>query len=72
MVLSCATLPNEEEIHESIRDFQNTGGHKGTFQNEFKVYGKNGLLCSRKYCKGKIQKVFVSSRSTFYCNICQK
>ena len=56
----------------SIRDFQNTGGHRGTFQNEFKVYGKNGLSCSRKYCKGKIQKVFVSSRSTFYCNICQK
>ena len=56
----------------SIRDFKNTKGVTGLFQKEFKVYGKENKNCSRKNCQGKISKFFISNRSTFFCNLCQK
>ena len=56
----------------SIRDFKNVSGQKGNFQLEFKVYQRENLNCLRKKCKGKILKIFISNRSTFFCNICQK
>ena len=56
----------------SIRDFKNTEGKNGSFQKEFKVYQRENQGCSRKNCHGKIKKIFISNRSTFFCNICQK
>ena len=56
----------------SIRDFQNISGQKGNFQKEFKVYQRENLNCSRSKCTGKINKIFISNRSTFFCNTCQK
>ena len=56
----------------SIRDFKNISGTNGNFQNEFKVYQRENLHCLRSKCRGKIQKIFISKRSTFFCNICQK
>ena len=56
----------------SIRDFKNILGENGNFQKEFKVYQKENCNCPRKKCKGKIEKIVVAKRSTFYCNICQK
>ena len=56
----------------SIRDFKNTFGTKGSFQNEFKVYGRKNLKCKRFKCKGTIKKKVISKRSTFFCNACQK
>ena len=56
----------------SIRDFRDTFGKSGSFQKEFKVYQRENLNCSRSKCKGKIKKIFISKRSTFFCNICQK
>ena len=56
----------------SIRDFKNTKGVTGLFQKEFKVYGKENKNCLRKNCQGKISKFFISNRSTFFCNLCQK
>ena len=56
----------------SIRDFKNTKGVSGLFQNEFKVYDRENKNCVRKNCKGKISKIFISNRSTFFCNLCQK
>ena len=56
----------------SIRDFKNTIGKKGHFQNEFNVYGRNKLNCKRSSCSGMIYKVTQSNRSTFLCKICQK
>ena len=56
----------------SIRDFKNTEGKNGSFQKEFKVYQREYQGCSRKNCHGKIKKIFISNRSTFFCNICQK
>jgi len=56
----------------SIRDFKNTDGQSGNFQKEFKVYQKENLDCPRSKCSGKINKIFISNRSTFFCNTCQK
>ena len=56
----------------SIRNFKNISGKTGNFQKEFKVYQRENLNCLRSKCIGKIKKIFISSRSTFFCNICQK
>ena len=56
----------------SIRDFKNTSGQSGNFQKEFKVYQRENLNCPRNKCTGKIKKIFISNRSTFFCNTCQK
>jgi formamidopyrimidine-DNA glycosylase len=56
----------------SIRDFKNTSGESGNFQKEFKVYQRENLICLRNKCEGKIKKIFISNRSTFFCDICQK
>ena len=56
----------------SIKDFKNTKGSIGEFQKKFKVYEKDNEKCPRKKCNGKIIKIFISNRSTFFCNSCQK
>jgi len=55
----------------SIRDFKNTNGHQGKFQDNFKVYQRDGLACKRVNCKGVIKKKVIANRSTFFCNSCQ-
>ena len=55
----------------SIRDFKNTDGNKGSFQDNFKVYQREGLNCKRIKCRGKITKKVINNRSTFFCNFCQ-
>ena len=47
-------------------------GKSGNFQKEFKVYQRENLNCLRNKCNGKIKKIFISNRSTFFCNTCQK
>ena len=56
----------------SIKDFQNTEGKRGSFQDGFKVYQRENLNCKRKGCRGKIKKILITNRSTFFCNSCQK
>ena len=56
----------------SIRDFKNTSGSKGRFQNEFKVYQQEGRKCKNLGCTDHIKKKIISSRSTFFCDSCQK
>jgi formamidopyrimidine-DNA glycosylase len=56
----------------SIRDFKNTSGLKGGFQNEFKVYQQEGKRCKNLGCSDLIKKKIISNRSTFFCDSCQK
>jgi formamidopyrimidine-DNA glycosylase len=56
----------------SIRDFKDTSGSKGGFQNEFKVYQQEGLHCKNRGCSDLIRKKIISNRSTFFCDSCQK
>jgi len=56
----------------SIRDFKNIFGKSGNFQKEFKVYQRENQNCTKYKCEGKIKKILISNRSTFFCKICQK
>ena len=56
----------------SIRDFKNVKGISGLFQNNFKAYNRENKNCVKKNCKGKIIKLFISNRSSFFCKFCQK
>jgi formamidopyrimidine-DNA glycosylase len=55
----------------SIRDFKNIDGQKGNFQDNFKVYQREGLNCKRPSCKGTVIKILIANRSSFFCNRCQ-
>ena len=55
----------------SIRDFKNTLSKSGNYQQFFRVYGQKNKNCSRVSCKGKIKKIVISNRSSFYCSKCQ-
>ena len=55
----------------SIRNFKDTKGNEGSYQNEFKVYDKENKFCPNK-CSFKIKKIIISNRSSFYCKNCQK
>ena len=56
----------------SIKDFSSSSGKKGSFQQHFSVYGKKGENCSKVKCSGKIKKITIANRSSFFCDICQK
>ncbi len=56
----------------SIRDFQDSYGLEGKFQNEFKVYNQEGKPCKNPGCSNLIKKKIISKRSTFFCEFCQK
>ncbi len=56
----------------SIKDFSSSSGKKGSFQQHFNVYGKKGEYCLKPKCKGKIKKIVITNRASFFCNKCQK
>ena len=56
----------------SIKDFSNSDGVNGKFQQKFNVYGREGQRCLKQSCVGNITKIFISNRSSFYCARCQK
>jgi len=56
----------------SIKNFLNTEGKKGNFQQKFNVYNRERNKCNRKNCSGIIQKISTFNRSSFFCPSCQK
>ena len=44
-------------------------GQPGAYQNELKVFGRNGLPCRR--CRTAIQSVKISQRNAYFCPQCQ-
>ena len=56
----------------SIKDFSSGSGKKGSFQQHFSVYGKKGENCSNVKCLGKIKKIVIANRASFFCSKCQK
>ena len=56
----------------SIKDFSSSSGKKGSFQQHFSVYGKKDENCSKVKCAGKIKKIVIANRASFFCNKCQK
>ncbi|MBB4052204.1 formamidopyrimidine-DNA glycosylase [Devosia subaequoris] len=55
----------------TIRDFRSVEG-AGYFQHNFAVYDREGDPCPTPMCKGIVQRIVQSGRSTFYCPKCQK
>jgi formamidopyrimidine-DNA glycosylase len=54
----------------SLRDYVNSDGAAGYFQNRFFVYGRDGEACLN--CKTPIRSLVIGQRSTFYCPRCQR
>ncbi len=55
----------------SLRDYRQTDGQLGYFQNSHAVYGREGKACPNCTCDlaktGGIQRITQGGRSTFYC-----
>ncbi len=54
----------------SISDFLDAEGLPGEYQRRHRAYGREGEKCFR--CGGKIRRVIVAGRSSFFCAKCQK
>ena len=54
----------------TIRDYRNSEGESGEFQDRFQVYGREGEPCA--VCGTKIRSVFLGGRNTFWCPKCQR
>ena len=56
----------------SLRDHTQADGSLGYFQHSFAVYDREGAPCPTPGCRGHIERVVQSGRSTFYCRACQE
>lgn len=56
----------------SLRDYKQTSGELGYFQNSFSVYDREGERCTKKGCAGVVKRIVQSGRSTFFCPTCQR
>lgn len=54
----------------SDNDYLDALGHKGSYQDHFLVYGRQGQKCPT--CSGLIKRIVLGGRGTFYCLRCQK
>jgi formamidopyrimidine-DNA glycosylase len=54
----------------SLRDFVDSSGNPGYFQQQYWVYGRAGKPC--RSCKTAITQIRQGQRSSFYCPHCQK
>ena len=53
----------------TLRDFVNSAGEAGYFQQQYQVYGRGGEPC--RICANPIRHIRQGQRSTFYCGHCQ-
>jgi formamidopyrimidine-DNA glycosylase len=54
----------------TLKDYRSPDGKSGSFQHQFDVYDRAGLLC-HKNDGGMIEKTIISGRSTYHCPVCQ-
>jgi formamidopyrimidine-DNA glycosylase len=54
----------------TLRDFSDAHGVAGAFQDETRVYGREGLRCHA--CQTPIRRVVQAQRSSFFCPRCQR
>jgi formamidopyrimidine-DNA glycosylase len=66
-----STLARALELGGStLRDFRDAHGMAGAFQNEARVYGRDGLACVR--CGAAVRRIVQGQRATYFCATCQK
>jgi formamidopyrimidine-DNA glycosylase len=56
----------------TLRDYRHTDGSLGYFQHRFRAYDREGEPCATPRCKGTIERLVQSGRSTYWCRTCQK
>jgi len=56
---------------DSMSDYRNIKGEKGSFQNHHRAYQKTGHMCAKKGCRGVIRRLLVSARSAHFCPVHQ-
>jgi formamidopyrimidine-DNA glycosylase len=54
----------------SLRDYVQTDGQLGFFQERFAVYGLAGQPC--RVCGAPIRRIAQANRATFFCPYCQR
>jgi formamidopyrimidine-DNA glycosylase len=54
----------------TLRDFRDAHGMAGQFQQQARVYGRQGLTC--QVCATPIRRIVQGQRSTFFCPGCQR
>ena len=54
----------------SISDYVDSEGRKGSFQQQHRVYGREGAACPN--CSAPITRTVVAQRGTHFCKQCQK
>ncbi len=54
----------------TLRDFTNSEGKPGYFQQQLQVYGRAGEACPS--CNSRIRSLQLGQRNTFYCPQCQR
>lgn len=54
----------------TIRDYIDSEGNEGNFQNKLKVYGRQGQPCF--VCGDKLKHIRLGQRATVFCEHCQK
>ena len=56
----------------TLQDFASTGGERGSYQQRFSAYDREGEACLTPDCTGTIKRIVQAGRSSFYCPVCQK
>ena len=56
----------------TLQDFASASGEKGSYQQRFAVYDREGKPCLKPGCTGTIKRIVQAGRSSFYCPVCQK
>jgi formamidopyrimidine-DNA glycosylase len=54
----------------TLRDFRDAHGMAGAFQQQARVYGREGEPCL--VCSTPIRRIVQGGRSTFFCPVCQR
>ncbi|HSE56785.1 MAG TPA: bifunctional DNA-formamidopyrimidine glycosylase/DNA-(apurinic or apyrimidinic site) lyase [Candidatus Paceibacterota bacterium] len=57
---------------DSMSDYRDIYGNRGTFQNAHNAYRRTGKPCTKRGCSGTIARVVVGGRSAHFCGTHQK
>jgi len=57
---------------DSMSDYRNITGERGSFQGQHRAYRKTGSICEKKGCAGTITRLKVGGRSAHFCPVHQK
>lgn len=59
-----------EQAGTSFQNYRAVNGRSGAFQEQLRVYGREGRPC--RTCGSDVQRIVQAGRSTFFCPACQR